>query len=275
MIQRRKKAQIGIIGGSGFYQFLKGKEIAVSTPYGKTSDKILISNYLGKVIAFLPRHGKNHQLPPHQIPYRANIWALYQLGVERIIAPCSVGSLRPEIKPGHFLFSDDFIDFTKRRVNTFYDGKSGKISKKVVHLSSVNPFCPQMRHIAIKSSQELKIPFYKKGTILVIEGPRFSTKKESEFFKKSGGDVINMTAFPELILARELGMCYLNISLVTDYDAGLKGRKDIKPVTTKQILEIFTNNNEKVKKLILQIIKNLPPQKNCSCANALKEAVVA
>lgn len=261
------KIEIGIIGGSGFYQFLKGKEVVIKTPYGQPSDKILISEYSGKEIAFLPRHGEKHQYPPHKINYRANLFAFKKLGVERVIAPCAVGSLKPEIKPGDFLICDQFVDRTKRRIDTFFDGP------RVAHISMAEPYCPELRKIAIRACQKLKIPFYKKGTVVVIEGPRFSTKAESEFYSKTA-DIINMTQYPEVVLARELGMCYLNISLVTDYDVGLEGRKDIKPVTAKEVIRIFQKNNEKVKELILEIIKNLPDQRNCKCAAALKEAFV-
>ena len=259
--------KIGIIGGSGFYQFLQGKEIYVKTPYGNPSDKILISKYKGKEIAFLPRHGKKHQYPPHKINYRANLFALKRLGVERVIAPCAVGSLKPEIKPGDFIICDQFIDRTKGRSDTFFDGP------KVAHVSTADPYCPELRKIAIKSCQRLKIPFRKTGTVVIIEGPRFSTEAESRFYSEIA-EVINMTQYPEVVLARELEMCYLNISLVTDYDAGLKGRKDIKPVTSKEVIKIFQKNNEKVKELILEIIKNLLAKKNCQCALALKEALV-
>lgn len=269
----KKLAKIGIIGGSGFYQFLKGKEISVNTPYGNPSEKICLTEIFGQKIAFLPRHGKKHQFPPHQIPYRANIYALFKLGVERIIAPCAVGSLKPKIRPGDFLIADDFLDFTKKRENTFYDGKFGKISKKVFHISPVHPFCPELRNLTIKIANKLNLPLHKRGTILVIEGPRFSTESESSFFQKLA-DVINMTALPEITLAKELGMCYLNISLVTDYDVGLKGEKDIRPVTAKQVLEIFRKNTEKLKELILEILKNLPQKKNCHCVDILKEAEV-
>ena len=261
------KIEIGIIGGSGFYQFLKGKEVVIKTPFGQPSDKILISKYSGKEIAFLPRHGKKHQYPPHKINYRANLFAFKKLGVERVIAPCAVGSLKLEIKPGDFLICDQFVDRTKGRIDTFFDGP------RVAHISMAEPYCPELREIAIKGCQKLKIPFYKKGTIVVIEGPRFSTKAESEFYSKTA-DIINMTQYPEVVLARELGMCYLNISLVTDYDVGLEGRKDIKPVTAQEVIRIFQKNNEKVKELILEIIKNLPDQRNCKCAAALKEAFV-
>ena len=270
---KKNSAEIGIIGGSGFYQFLKGKEFSINTPYGKPSDRILVGEFWGRKFAFLPRHGKKHNLPPHQIPYRANIYAFFKLGIKRIIAPCAVGSLKPEIKPGDFLLADDFIDFTRQRKNTFYDGKSGKISKRVFHISAVNAFCPELRNLAIKTSLKLNLPLRKKGKILVIEGPRFSTISESNFFRKLA-DVINMTALPEITLAKELGMCYLNISLVTDYDVGLKREKNVKPVTAKMVLKMFKKNSEKLKELILEILKGLSSEKNCRCSDVLKEAEV-
>lgn len=279
---------IGIIGGSGFYQFLKGKEIVVNTPYGKPSDKILISEYEGRKIAFLPRHDKRHRLPPHKINYRANLWALKKVGVERILASTAVGSLKAKIKPGDFVICDQFIDRTKNRPDTFFNGffegktipliraSSGVAEdinfRKVVHISAAEPYCPELRKLAIKTCQKLKIPCHQRGTVVVIEGPRFSTKAESEFYSKMGWDVINMTQYPEVILARELKMCYLNISLVTDYDTGLKGRSDIKPVTAQEVIRVFKENNEKVKKIFLEIIKNLPKERHCSCSKALAEA---
>lgn len=259
------KIKIGIIGGSGFYNFLKGKEISIKTPYGKPSDKISVFEYDGKKIAFLPRHGKKHQYPPHKINYLANLFALKKLGVKRIIAPCAVGSLKPGIKPGHFVICDQFIDRTKKRIDTFFEGP------RVTHISTAEPYCPELRKIAAKCCRKLKILFHKKGTAMVIEGPRFSTKAESRVFSKVA-DIINMTQYPEVVLAKELEMCYLNISLVTDYDTGLKGRKDIKPVTASEVARIFKENNEKIKKLILEIIKNLPADEGCECSSALKEA---
>ncbi len=261
------KAKIGIIGGSGFYNFLKGKEISVTTPYGKPSDKILTFDCLGKKVAFLPRHGKEHQYPPHKINYRANLYAFKKLGVERIIAPCAVGSLKAEIKPGDFVICNQFINQTRARFDTFFDGP------KVIHISTAEPYCLELRKLAIKSCQKLKIPFHKTGTIVIIEGPRFSTRAESNFYSKMG-DIINMTQYPEMVLARELEMCYLSISLVTDYDVGLKRRQDIKPVTAREVLRIFKENNEKVNKLILKIIKNMPEQRTCKCGKVLKEAIL-
>ncbi|MBZ9572713.1 S-methyl-5'-thioadenosine phosphorylase [Patescibacteria group bacterium] len=261
------KIKIGIIGGSGFYEFLKGKEAFVRTPWGKPSDKILISEYFGKKIAFLPRHGKRHQYPPHKINYLANLFSFKKLGVERIIAPCTAGSLKPEIKPGHFVICDQFIDRTKLRADTFFNGP------KIAHISPAQPYCPELRKIATESCQNLKIPFRKSGTVIVIEGPRFSTKAESRTFSKIA-DIINMTQYPEVVLARELEMCYLNISLVTDYDVGLKDREDIKSVSAQEVIKISQRNNKKVKEMILEMIKNIPDRRKCKCAQTLKEAIL-
>lgn len=285
-----KDVKIGVIGGSGFYEFLKparrsptcppkprqgqrregeggGREVSVKTPYGSPSDKILLAEYAGRKIAFLPRHGKKHQYPPHKINYRANLFALKKLGVEWIVAPCAVGSLKAKIKPGNFVICDQFIDRTRQRSDTFFDGP------KVVHISLDRPYCAQLRKIAVKSCRKLKIPFHQKGTAVIIEGPRFSTKAESACYARIG-DIINMTQYPEAALARELEMCYLNISLVTDYDTGLKGNKKVKPVTAKEVLETFKQNTEKLKSLILEIIKNLPAKRDCLCSQALKYAVI-
>lgn len=263
------KAEIGIIGGSGFYRFLDGKEIAVRTPYGSPSDKILVSEREGRKIAFLPRHGRDHRFPPHKINYRANLYALKKLGVRHILAPCAVGSLKPKIKPGHFVVADQFIAKTESRLDTFFDGPKGKVA----HIGMAEPYCPEMRKLVVERCRKLKIPCWKKGTVVVIEGPRFSTKAESLFWSRCA-DIINMTQYPEVVLAKELEMCYANISLVTDYDVGLQGRKDIKPVTLEEVVKTFNANNEKVKKLILEVIKNLPEKLPCSCHESLKGALL-
>ena len=261
------KVKIGIIGGSGFYEFLKGKEILMRTLYGSPSDKVSIFEYKGQMIAFLPRHGKKHQYPPHKINYRANLYAFKKLGVEQVLAPCAVGSLKPQIKPGSFVICDQFIDRTKSRNDTFFDGQ------KAVHISQADPYCPELRGVTIRSCQKLKIPFHKKGTAIIIQGPRFSTKAESGFYSKIA-DVINMTQYPEVALARELEMCYLNISLVTDYDTGLKNRKDIKSVTAQEVVKIFRENIDKLKEIILDVIDNIPEKRECICKSALKQATL-
>lgn len=282
----KKQAQIGIIGGSGLYELLeKPKEIEINTPYGKPSDKITLGEYAGKKIAFLPRHGKKHQFPPHKIPYQANIYAFKKLGVQRIIAPCAAGSLTPKIKPGDFVICDQFIDQTKEREDSFYEDpqKSAKLAKglgfkkivsSVVHISCVDPYCSQLRKIALNTCQKLKIKVYPKGIVVVINGPRFSSKAESRFYSSQGFDIINMTQYPEVVLARELEMCYVNISLVTDFDAGLEGMQDIYPVTTDQVVKVFKINIEKVKKLIFKMIKDVPKKRICECGQTLEKAMI-
>ncbi|MCX7746650.1 MAG: S-methyl-5'-thioadenosine phosphorylase [Clostridia bacterium] len=257
-----RKADIGVFGGSGFYSFLDHvEEIEMETPYGKPSDKIAIASYEGKRIAFLPRHGKKHQFPPHMIPYRANIYAMKELGVKKIIAPTASGSLQAHIKPGDFVICDQFVDRTTGRKDTFFDGPETK------HPSAAHPYCPELRKIAIETGRSLGIPIHERGTVVVIQGPRFSTVAESRWFSKMGWEVINMTQYPEAYLAREMGLCYANVALITDYDAGLEGNDDIPPVTEQEVYKVFEENNEKVKKLLFEVLKKVNPEPGkCSCA---------
>ena len=271
---QKKLAEIGIIGGSGFYEFFKGgaREIDIETEFGKPSDKITIGKISGKTVAFLPRHGKNHQIPPHKINYRANISALKQIGVEKIIAPSAVGSLKQNIKPGDFVICDQFIDRTKKREDTFFDGP------KVAHIESAFPYCQDLRKIAVLQAKKLGLKTHSKGTAVVVEGPKFSTAAESAYFSKIGADVINMTQYPEVILALEMGMCYLNISLVTDYDAGIYANPPaggkIAPVSIEQVLTNFKKNNDKLKLLISEIIKDMPDKSDCDCKLKSERAVI-
>jgi len=262
------KAEIGIIGGSGFYEFLKhGKWIDIKTPYGKPSDKIFLGEYKNKKIAFLPRHGRGHKIPPHMINYRANIWALKSLGVKIIIAPSAVGSLQPNIKIGDFVLCDDFVDRTRGRKDTFFDGP------KVVHISAADCYCNCLRKIAGNILEKNKIRYHKSGITVVIQGPRFSTKGESKWFTQMGWDVVNMTQYPEAVLAREAEICYLNISLVTDYDVGLMGK--VKPVSIEEVIKVFNKNTEKLKKVILEIIEKISQKYYCKqCHEALKGAEI-
>jgi 5'-methylthioadenosine phosphorylase len=256
------KADIGVFGGSGFYSFLENVvEVDIDTPYGKPSDKISIAVYEGKKIAFLPRHGKKHHLPPHMIPYKANIYAMKQLGVKKIIAPTASGSLQSNIKPGDFVVCDQFVDRTWGRKDTYYDGPETR------HISAAHPYCPELRKTAIETGKSLGITTHEKGTVVVIQGPRFSTVAESRWFSKMGWDVINMTQYPECYLAREMGICYANIALITDFDAGLEGQDDIEPVTEQEVLKVFEENNEKVRKMLFEIIKNidLSAENKCNC----------
>ncbi|HPT87388.1 MAG TPA: S-methyl-5'-thioadenosine phosphorylase [Bacillota bacterium] len=259
-----KTADIGIFGGSGFYSLLDNvEEITVETPYGAPSDKIAIATIDGKRVAFLPRHGKEHQHPPHMINYRANVWAMKSLGVRQLIGPCAAGSLQPHIKPGDFVVVDQFVNKTYGRKDTFYDGPI------VRHVSAADPYCERMRQTAINAAKKLGITVHPRGTVVVIQGPRFSTRAESQEFSKNGWEVINMTQYPEGWLARELGLCYINIALITDYDAGLEGNPEIQPVTHEEVLKVFERNNDKLRGLLMEIIASVPTEFECSCQKAI------
>ncbi|MEM2121798.1 MAG: S-methyl-5'-thioadenosine phosphorylase [Candidatus Woesearchaeota archaeon] len=258
--RRNSVERIGIIGGTGVYDssLLKNSEnVKVNTPYGSPSDLITIGEFMGKKIAFIPRHSAKHTINPTKVNYRANIYALKELGVTRIISITAVGSLKEEIKPGDFVFTDQFVDFTKFRKNTFYEGQ------KVAHISIPKPFCEEIRNILINTAKQLNYDFHEKGTCVVIEGPRFSTIAESEMFRKLGFDTINMTMVPEVILARELGMCYANISMVTDYDVWKEHF-----VTQDEVSKIMRQNIEKVKNILKNVIPKIKYEGKCSCRKA-------
>lgn len=261
------KVSIGVFGGSGFYSFFdKSETVKISTPYGSPSAEITIAEIAGKKVAFLPRHGLKHQFPAHKVPYKANLYAFKELGVERIISPCTVGSLQTNIKPGDFVVLDQFFDRTKGREDTFFDGP------ETVHVSAANPYCPELRKVSLAACRKLEIPVHQKGTVVVINGPRFSTSAESLFFTNQGFDVINMTQYPECMLAREMEMCFTGIALVTDWDAGLSAKGKVKPVEFKEIIEIFNKNLDKSRKLVLEIIKNIRDKRDCTCEKALEGA---
>lgn len=262
-----KQAEIAIIGGSGFYDLASGlKEIKVETPYGSPSDKIALGKIADKKVAFLPRHHKAHDVPPHQINYRANIWALKELGVSRIITSHAVGSLQKKVKPGDFVILDQFVDRTKGRIDTFYDGQIA------THVSTAFPYCPQLRNLAIKSTKNLLSRVHQKGTVVVIQGPRFSTAAESRWFTQMGWEVVNMTEYPEIVLAKEKEICYCALAIVTDYDAGVVTSSETKPVSVEEIIANFQKNIALAKKTILTMIKNWPKKTTCSCQKALKQA---
>lgn len=258
------QAEIGVFGGSGFYSLLEhAEEYRVNTPYGAPSSPVMVGEIGGRTVAFLPRHGKDHSLPPHMINYRANLWAMKQLGVTRIIGPNACGSLQPDVKPGDFVICDQFVDRTWGRKDTFYDGPV------TTHVSSADPYCPTMRQVAIEQAAKLGITAHPTGTVVVIQGPRFSTRSESRWFASQGWEVINMTQYPECYLARELEICYCNISLITDHDAGAEG---VEPVTNDEVVRVFEQNNEKVRALIHAMVPALPAERTCVCATALEGA---
>lgn len=258
---------IGIIGGSGLYDLLPGKGVTVSTPYGRPSGQLIISTYKGKKVVFLPRHGTKHQYPPQTINYLANMFALKKMGVQRVLAPCAVGSLTDRLKPGQFVIADQLIDRTKTRRDTYFNGP------KVKHISLAEPYCPELRELASASSRRLSLPGHDRGTVLVIEGPRFATRAESQANAQIA-DLVNMTQYPETALARELELCYVNISIVTDYDAGVPGRTDVAAVTAKAIAEVFQSSLINVRSLLLDMIDHLPKHANCRCRHALADAAL-
>jgi len=263
----KPRAEIGVFGGSGFYRFFRGaEEVAVRTPYGKPSARVTISAVGGKSVAFIPRHGVHHEYPPHMVPYRANVFALKKLGAKRIIAPNAVGSLKANIVPGDLVFCDQFVNFTTGRKDTYYDGP------ETTHVGMAEPYCPQMRRVAVEAARRMGIRYHEKGTVVVIQGPRFSTTAESRFFARQGWDVINMTQYPEVVLAREQELCFLNISLATDYDAGLEGNPDVEPVSHEEVIKVFDSKMDALRKLIVEVVKELPDKRTCDCRAALEHA---
>jgi 5'-methylthioadenosine phosphorylase len=259
-----EQADIGIFGGTGIYDsglLEDPKEVTIETPYGKTSDSITIGVFKGKKIAFMPRHGKKHTIPPHLINFRANIWAFKQIGVKRIVAPSAVGSLREELAPGAFVLPNQFLDFTKSRKGTFSD------EGKVIHISVADPFCPELQSAIKEAARDQNIQIHSERTYVCVEGPRFSTKAESRFFRSTGADIIGMTLVPECQLAREAQMCYVSICTVTDYDVWAE-----KPVTAKEVIETLKKNVENTKRLLTSLPDLIPTSRRCYCAKALEEA---
>jgi 5'-methylthioadenosine phosphorylase len=260
------QAEFGVIGGTGLYDpnLLKNvEEITVETPYGKPSDSITVGELAGKTVAFLPRHGKKHTIRPTDINVQANIFALKKLGVKRILAPSTVGSLREEYHPGEIAFIDQFIDRTTKREQSFYT------KDRVCHISVAEPMCPELRKNLIDVAKGLDIKMHQIGTYVCIEGPRFSTKAESKMYRQWGADVVGMTLVPECVLAREAEICYANISTVTDYDVW----KD-HVVSVDDVLATMKNNIENVKRIIAQTIEKMPSECGCTCNQALKGAFV-
>ncbi len=263
-------AEIGVFGGSGLYRLLEDVTcLAVETPYGVPSDDIAIGKINDRAVAFMPRHGRKHSLPPGAINYRANLWAMHSIGVTRLIAPAAVGSLQPRVHPGDIVICDQFVDRTSGRADTFFEH-----GPKVVHVSTAHPYCPELRELAIGAARDSGAGLHERGTVVVIQGPRFSTQAESRWFSSMGWDVVNMTQYPEATLARELEMCYLNVSLVTDYDAGLEGSPDVRPVSVEEVEGFFASNIARVRDLILRLVPLIPSERSCSCATAMKGAVI-
>jgi 5'-methylthioadenosine phosphorylase len=246
------RAELAVIGGSGFYSFLSGAEqVQVETPYGEPSDAVAIGAIAGRRVAFLPRHGPHHDHPPHGINYRANLWALRSLGVRQVLAPCAVGGLRAEVRPGDIVVPDQLVDRTTSRVQTFVEAGG-------THAPFADPYCPRMA-TTLGESPEVTSG----GTMVVIEGPRFSTRAESQWYAAQGWTLVNMTGHPEAVLARELRMCYSAVALVTDMDAGVEEGAG---VGQGEVFAMFARNIERLKSLLAGAIERLPDPSGCSCA---------
>ncbi len=247
------RADVGVFGGSGLSTFLDDvEEVTIDTPYGATSAPLTIGDVGGRRVAFLPRHGRKHELPPHRIPYRANVWAMRELGVRAIVGPCAAGSLQAHVHPGELVVVDQLVDRTWGRPDTFFDGP------EVHHVSFADPYDAAMRSALVAAARRLELPVHDGGTMVVVQGPRFSTRAESRWFTSMGWEVINMTGHPEAVLAAELAIPYAAVALITDYDVGLEGVAGVEPVTQEMVFAFFEGNIARVRALLFEAIPSLP-----------------
>ncbi len=260
----RDSAEIAVIGGTGVYDpeiIEDAKEVKVYTPFDAPSDLVTLGTYEGRKVAFIPRHGRGHQIPPHRINYRANIWALKELGVKQIVASSACGSLREDYEPGDFVITDQFIDRTRGRPDTFYEGG------QLCHISSADPICPRLHDFFVNHARKFELKVHPTGTYVCVQGPRFSTRAESRLFRQWGADIIGMTLYPECVLSREAEICYVSAAIVTDYDVWAE-----KPVSTQEVIETMQENSANFKRLIMEALPEIPEERACSCGEALKTA---
>jgi 5'-methylthioadenosine phosphorylase len=254
-------ADIGVIGGSGFYEFLDvAAEVEVDTPFGPPSDPLVLGEVGGRRVAFLPRHGRDHRFPPHRIPYRANLWALRTVGVRQVVAPSAVGSLTESYGAGTLAVPDQLVDRTGGRAQTFFD------EGRAVHVQFADPYCPVGRATAIDAARGFGWEPVESGTLVVIDGPRFSTRAESRWYAAQDWTLVGMTGHPEAVLARELALCYTTIALVTDTDAGVEEGEG---VTHEEVMRVFAANVTRLRALIMTIVENLPAERDCPCPHSL------
>ncbi|MEM3673789.1 MAG: S-methyl-5'-thioadenosine phosphorylase [Candidatus Bathyarchaeia archaeon] len=258
-----KEVKFAVIGGTGFEKLFKDiKETRVRTPYDATP-LVYIGEVYDKKVVFLPRHGPKHLTPPHKINYRANIYALYKLGVERILAVNAVGAINRNFKPGDIVVPHDFVDFTKLRYTTFYD------EAPVTHIDVSIPYCPEIRKLMIETTNSMGIRMWDRAVLVCTEGPRFETPAEIEMFRRLGCDIVGMTGIPEAVLARELEMCYATLCFVSNMAAGMQER-----LTPSEVVEVSKQIMPKMEQILIETIRALPLErgKNCPCATALKDA---
>ena len=261
------RAEIGVIGGSGLYDFLDDYDtVDLDTPFGRPSDPLVIGEVEGRPVAFVARHGKGHRHQPHQVNYRANLWALRAVGVRQVLSPCAVGSLRPDYGPGTIVVPDQIVDRTWGRGHTFYEGEG-----PVVHIGFADPFCPNGRAVAVDAARLSTLEVVSDGTLVVVNGPRFSTRAESLMHQQAGFTIVGMTTMPEAALARELAMCFTTIAMVTDADAGVEGGDS---VTHEEVLRVFATNVEHLKGLLKDAIGQMPAHEpddvaTCPCRRSL------
>ncbi len=267
MTSDQPRADLGLIGGSGFYEFFdQAERVRISTPFGDPSDDLLIGDVDGRRVAFIARHGQGHRFAPHRVNYRANLWALRSVGVRQVLAPCAVGSLRPELGPGTVVVPDQVVDRTWGRAHTVYDAEG-----PVAHVGFADPYCPRGREVAIAAAADAGLDLADSGTLVVINGPRFSSKAESAWHQQAGWTVVGMTGMPEASIARELALCFTTVALVTDHDAGVDGGES---VTHQEVLAVFGRNVDRLKAVLRSALAALPEAEpddsaTCSCRRAL------
>jgi len=261
------RAEIGVIGGSGFYEFLSGAQrVGVATPFGDPSDDLVIGELHGRRVAFVARHGRDHRFAPHRVNYRANLWALRSVGVRQVLAPCAVGSLRRELGPGTLVVPDQVVDRTSGREHTIF-GDVGA----VVHVGFADPYCPRGRQVVTATVRAAGLPLAESGTLVVVNGPRFSSRAESQWHQAAGWSIVGMTGMPEASIAREMALCFTSIALVTDHDAGVEGEAG---VTHGEVLQVFAQNIDRLKSVLSEAIGVMPPDEpdetaTCPCRRAL------